>query len=1659
MREANKAPSKPPPKPPLVTRIERPSAPVAPLADRLFLGGSAAAAEQQAAAAGEAVPRGGLPWLGGAPVASTVGPQFDHDATSPREQAPYGVIIEDGLPLGPGQIHRTDFVESMARDISALADEELAAVNRTAADCAFLAHWLTYYRSKPAALIERTIRMFATPTRTDLDGLREALLTRVREAARQWIMLGMPGADSTALFPPGSAAPDASTGESGESLARKAESPAAAPAPPGSAAAVRTQLGSGQPLDMGVRTRMERGFGTSFADVRVHTGPDAARISSQYSARAFAVGTDVGFAPGRFQPGSLRGDALIAHELAHVVQQRGAQYDAGTSRSAGLEQDADRAAIDLLTSERTATPQGRSGTRLQLDDCCEQPEHQDWRGRNATEYAVAAAQIQLLRDEQQRLLVQPGLDPARDARLAEIQSQMQLLAAAIQQMGVQRTTSQILTGVIGGEDLRTVSVTEVTGGDPATLYWGEQRTFQVALGYLPTDTEVHVIWWYSSDDTKPPLQDKDYRQGGNILQLAGEFWGDFSQEQAAAAARGNPVPTTFRLHADIMVAGEYPPATTGLSPVLTVEQRIPDQVSIQIPSIDQRAPAAPAAPVSPGTTTAPPASGAPPAGPSTGGSTTASPTVPPALAALVAGPNSTSAGPDSILEGARIHYRLSWLAPILYGQNPRYAIFWRVDRVEAGVHTTVQSFGPGELWGITGPLSGPGSYEVRADVVTRPQYDRANQVGTTAIVTARRQLRVLSDTDVGSQSIATYSSSGGPPTSAAFVADLDRQIASLRRTLATGSVTPGALESQISQLTQMRTRLVNQLGAGNAQPFPANGAFDESTIYTAPLTAVMVHPSHAGAVPMSVYLRVWHDGNWRCRVIDTTTADVIAVEGSSGGVAGAVQNAINALQSQNEYPQEGQFYYSFNGGGISLTGHFSTSRWTKTFTEWFDRILFVVGAIVGVVLLLTPEPSGLTKAAGFALLAVSVLRSAYAIYNNLSLGRPLLDQRNILEALSIISAFLGVRGSQIMGRAAQAEVMTARAISSFRLGRGMVIASFATDAGSFVWASHDAIRQMEAAAYSTGDDAQRQSEFNSTIMRLAVQGLLLVGNAHQLFHPVAGTRRSVSEAMIPEGGIQLDPAQRSRIEVELRRMGFQDETTRMTDADLVRQFAELHFSAARTEAAATAAPTGGATRGRATYDVQPAPHFDAAEVRTAMSSPFRNRGHAGLRIENARLTTRGAETVVTTTGTVAVAGRPTPVPCKIEVTVVPDIGALGAGPHGGESGWGRVSVSKNAAGEWVMAIAIDGRLGGADPRSDIRGVLGHEVDEGARIIAAVEADPTTNIAAEHEARVFHPGGDPAARLSGHDFAAVHELRRMFTEVGGWVDRFRISTDAMRNQGTAIPPDVLRIQERVNSMLDTMGFRDPATRDSRLAALQTQLGADMPVGLADYIRGRYAQRVTAETRIDAAFGSTPTALTTDLVIHLTSPEPGGGPSAFAASGISGGHDQNGLYIFVNATTSPAPTGGTVQRYQVSLVKQATVAGIGCRIHIQWERSPGATAAVPARDMTASGSTAASFDAARAAHPAPAGWNQSGAPKTTVDRPHLFLLEIDQAFNTWSGSTAASGVSGNVVVFGTVPGATHPSLVSANGLAIGGRAVRSGGVWRITAAWLELSNFGW
>ncbi|QPJ63791.1 MAG: DUF4157 domain-containing protein [Candidatus Nitronauta litoralis] len=91
---------------------------------------------------------------------------------------------------------------------------------------------------------------------------------------------------------------------------------------PGDSAASSVKSG-GRPLSESDRSYFEPRFGRDFSDVRVHTHSSAEKAAGSINAKAFTLGNNIAFGSGQFSPNSASGRHLLAHELAHVVQQKG----------------------------------------------------------------------------------------------------------------------------------------------------------------------------------------------------------------------------------------------------------------------------------------------------------------------------------------------------------------------------------------------------------------------------------------------------------------------------------------------------------------------------------------------------------------------------------------------------------------------------------------------------------------------------------------------------------------------------------------------------------------------------------------------------------------------------------------------------------------------------------------------------------------------------------------------------------------------------------------------------------------------------------------------------------------------------------------------------------------------------------------------------------------------------------------------------------------------------------------------------------------------------------------------------------------------------------------------------------------------------------------
>ena len=130
----------------------------------------------------------------------------------------------------------------------------------------------------------------------------------------------------------------------GESHASPEVGLAGGPISDGLASQINSKRGGGSALDTGSRTSMEGAFGSSFADVRIHTDSESDALNRSISAKAFTTGSDIFFS----KSASPSDTQLLAHELTHVVQQRGSSSSGGMT--VGPAGDAHETAADHAAS-------------------------------------------------------------------------------------------------------------------------------------------------------------------------------------------------------------------------------------------------------------------------------------------------------------------------------------------------------------------------------------------------------------------------------------------------------------------------------------------------------------------------------------------------------------------------------------------------------------------------------------------------------------------------------------------------------------------------------------------------------------------------------------------------------------------------------------------------------------------------------------------------------------------------------------------------------------------------------------------------------------------------------------------------------------------------------------------------------------------------------------------------------------------------------------------------------------------------------------------------------------------------------------------------------------------------------------------------------------
>jgi cell wall-associated NlpC family hydrolase len=321
----------------------------------------------QQGAAGRRAPQRAVQVGDAASPAEAEADRVSADVTSGNAR-PSSLLVDDG-PVTAGQMLKSQFLDRLRTDVNAavqpLLGPEYAGVGSP------VDQQLNRYAAMPAAGIEAQLRR-AVPSAAGARSAGDiipAVVDRMRSAVETWKQTGQMPAEFSSVAP----APAAAGGPAQAQALR---------APDGreTLASLEVELGAGTPLDGGTASRMSAVLGSDVSAARIHTGSIAARKANEAGALAYAIGHHVVMGAAAPGAGTLEGDALLAHELAHVVQQSDAAADPAARRmpigaeSAAAEAHADEAAVGAiagLTGGKglAARLGGAFKTGLQLQRC------------------------------------------------------------------------------------------------------------------------------------------------------------------------------------------------------------------------------------------------------------------------------------------------------------------------------------------------------------------------------------------------------------------------------------------------------------------------------------------------------------------------------------------------------------------------------------------------------------------------------------------------------------------------------------------------------------------------------------------------------------------------------------------------------------------------------------------------------------------------------------------------------------------------------------------------------------------------------------------------------------------------------------------------------------------------------------------------------------------------------------------------------------------------------------------------------------------------------------------------------------------------------------------------------------------------------------------
>ena len=467
----------------------------------------------------------------------------------------------------------------------------------------------------------------------------------------------------------------------------------------------------------------------------------------------------------------------------------------------------------------------------------------------------------------------------------------------------------------------------------------------------------------------------------------------------------------------------------------------------------------------------------------------------------------------------------------------RYSIDWFVDDIQVAADQLALRHRYPQL----------GKHVTRAEVyrVKRSFGIRDKQFVRHADV----DFEVLTDEQYGNKFLGELESSPFAPKPVGvndLLASGDRSLAELQHRIDQGG-SQQAYWQERQKAHKERLAKVRELAPDHAtaKPLPSDPTkLAPGGSYSGPVTAALVMSSGGGAQPLTLHLTI-HDvgGMWRARLIDSTSKQVLKADGSGATPLAAYAAVFETWRTDNEYPTGGHVVHRFAPPGWTQGGSFSTTTSWKKAKDWVDGILQVGGFLVGMLLLADPDPT-LSKLLGGLLMAAVVARSSVAIYERIRNGGDVLSTENILDAVAIVTSFVGLGGGALRGIG-----IAVRSPLTYRVGNWMIMSAVAGDAATFLYASAEALASLRTIqADPTMDDGQKSGELLRIMGSLFLSGAMLITTNRELFRSGMRPQDFVKSDLSPGMKPELDVGARLDAEYELKKGGqWSKETSKLSD--------------------------------------------------------------------------------------------------------------------------------------------------------------------------------------------------------------------------------------------------------------------------------------------------------------------------------------------------------------------------------------------------------------------------------------------------------------------------------------------------------------------------------